>query len=853
MSLRNQRVKLLLTEDLSPHKIALLFLVVLYSTGLIHENHLKRVLLTLVKLLENEPLCNDKNEFIIVPQLSDLCVTLKQAILSESSTLSNADKLTAEEDAANLQKNLLQALWRINSVESLNTYITNTFSLLLKPLDVTVSESSPDLVVKKLISPRSFIGDFIQKIVTTFRLIHFDEEFLLYEALVDYRESSRNLFLSLGGVINNSPDTQSKPSPRKIRIEFSNENDEKKRHSKGTESDNILFNKLNDQLIESLDISIPTPSQTKSHLNVKLIPVPKHDMQALLDKQVSLLETYGTETPEFLREIMTIMASPDSNTCLIQNANFNNLPSFYYLRYLENLHASDYHGAFQSLHQYFDYMVSKCSKYFYHFALISRASLHQFFGEDEKALDAIEEAISVARENKDNSTLTYILSWLFNFIRNKPELWQSQNFYQNNNELHLLDFLIKKSQTVSLLLYAMSYHFETAHMMNRGGPMNKYLESLLKATYISINDEMPTFIKSSELAATVWNRIGNPHLSDVYVDLSFQCAKGIGKLGDELSIDIRKNYLLYLKGYTEKAFKNLELLKTKVQKDRSLFKSLQIRSLIMLVTIDLRKGRVKYAEKVMENLMSIEIQDIELKTELIYLNTEVQVALENYSKALSIISDSLSIIDSQQMKIQTNVHTIIKLNLLKCAIFNKAGSYSRAISLLVQQIQQGKKLGFITIIVEGMILLVSILNNMDSCEDAYKILDKYMPTILSVKNQEFIVLAYYEFARSCYKMVKMEQNEFNLSKKTLFNIFLKFLLLSITGCKRSVNVLVLRKCFELQDKMVAEAFTFSEEMSEQEPLENLREHTRNAINILNNRAIEEADYGFIVNHDTMMT
>ena len=54
-------------------------------------------------------------------------------------------------------------------------------------------------------------------------------------------------------------------------------------------------------------------------------------------------------------------------------------------------------------------MVSNNSKYFYHFALISRASLHQYFGEDNKAMDAIEEAISVARENKDNSTLTYII------------------------------------------------------------------------------------------------------------------------------------------------------------------------------------------------------------------------------------------------------------------------------------------------------------------------------------------------------------------------------------------------------------------------------------------------------------
>lgn len=843
MTSTSQGIKLLLTEDLSPHKIALLFLVVLYSTGLFPENRLKQVLLALIKLLENEPLCNDDNEFIIVPRLTDLCAGLRKAMISGQTP---KDKDEVEKDIIDLQRKLLQALWNINSVESLDTYMKNTFSLLLNPLAITVPETSHS-TVKKLISPRSFIGDFIQKIVTTFRLLHFDEEFLLYEALVEYRESSRELFLSLGGEINHHIKSNSKPSPRRSRLDFSHERG--KDLNEVSESDDILFSKLNDQLAESLDISIPTPSQAITELNVKLIPVPKHDMQALLDKQVNLLETYGTETPEFLRKIMSMMASPNSNTCMIQNANFNNLPSYYYLRYLENLHENDYHGAFQCLHQYFDYMVSKSSKYFYHFALISRASLHQYFGEDEKALDAIEEAISVARENKDNSTLTYILSWLFNFIRNKPDLWKSQNFYQNNNELHLLDFLIKKSQTVSLLLYAMSYNFETAHMMNSCAPMNKYLESLLKATYISINDELPTFIKSAEMASTVWTRIGNPHLSQIYANLALDCAQEIGKLGDELSIEIRKNYLTYLEGSTDDAYHNLEKLKVRAKKDRSLFKSVQIRSLIMLVKIDLKKGRLKYAERLMETLLSIDIQDMELKMELIYLNTEVQAALGNFSKALEIISNSLLELNNQQMRIQTNSHTIIRLNLLKCSIFNRAGAQSRAISLVIQQVQLGKKLGFTTITTEGMILLVSILNNMDAYEDAYDILNNYMPTILSVNNEEFICTAYYEFAKSCYKMVQKETNKHNIPKKTLFNIFLKYLLLSITSSKRSLNLVLLRKCFELEGKMGKECASFAGEMKELQSLDDFREHSKTGLVILNNRAIQEADYGFIINHE----
>lgn len=835
-----QRISLLLTEDLSPHKIALLVLVVLYLTGNVHPQQTQAVLSTLNRLLENEPLCDENNAFIVVPLLADLCRSLGTA----TAKLGALDRKSDDD----IQNRLLSAMWAISSVENLNSYITSTHSLLLAPMAVTVADSGPEST--KLISPRSFIGDFIQKVFTTFKLLHFDEESLLYDALVEYRESSRPLYEALEGAPSRLLHKSAPSKPRPSQFIFASDRERHcQKHPENVlqENDEALFASLNRQLEETLDISVPTGADSPTHKNVTLIPVPKHDLQALLEKQVTLLETYGTETPKMLRDIMAFMASPDSNISLIQKANFNSLPAYFYLQYLENLHSSDYHGAFQSLHQYFDYVVSRNSKYFYHFALISRATLHQYFGEDEKALDAIEEAISVARENKDNSTLTYILSWLFNFIRNKPELWKSQNFYQNNNELHLLDFLIKKSQTVSLLLYAMSCHFETVHLMNSGGPMNKYLESLLKATYISINDNLASFIKSAEMCATVWNRIGYPHLSELYAGLAFDYSKKTGNAGDELSVEIRRNYFLYLKGHTEQAYKNLEKQRPKTLKDLSLYKSLQVRSLIILVNIDLRKGRYKYAERVMEALMNTEVQEMELKTELVYLNAEVQMALKNFSKALAYICSNLTYLESQHMKIQSNVHTILRLNLLKGRIFNITGAHSRALSLVIQQIQQGKQLGFSTIVVEGLVLLVSLLNNMDSSEDAFEILRGNMAAILRVGQQESTSQGYFEFAKSCYKLVSQAKNRLGMSQRDLFNDFLKFLNLSITGFKKSLNLVMLKECFKLEELMAdAYAASFNDEMRDSQPVDEFLEHSRAGLEILQKRAVEEADYGFVL-------
>ena len=278
---------------------------------------------------------------------------------------------------------------------------------------ITVNSSSPEAT--KIVSSKSLFGSFVLKICTAFATLKFDESQLLFQAFSEFRESTRQIYINQGGIISDSI----------------------------SDPDFELFNHLNNNLKEIGVINTTS----------KIIPVPRYDLQQLLDYQITLLESYGTPTPQYLKDIMLLMTSPNSNVGRIQNINFNNLPSYHYLRYLECLQESDYNGAFDALHQYFDYMVSNNSKYFYHFALISRAALHQYFGEDDKAIDAIEEAICVARENKDNSTLTYILSWLFNFMKNKPELWNRQTFTTIITKHKFLTFLLKIQTSITTALF----------------------------------------------------------------------------------------------------------------------------------------------------------------------------------------------------------------------------------------------------------------------------------------------------------------------------------------------------------------------------------------------------------------
>lgn len=776
--MKQDKLKLLVTEDLSPHKISLLGLIYLYSTNSIPLDIVQSTLLLLVKLINNDILYNEAGDVVVIPSLADLCYNIQKYLGPSNKVL----------------KLMLELLWSIDSIEKLDDYLDKFFALLVSPNDIFTNKMNP----MKQLSSRSFLGSFVYKVVTSYRLLKFHESFVLYESFIEYREESREQFRRSGGVIHSEL--------------------EQPGGGKSQAQDDELYDQLNLQLQSTIGINIPTSSQSIIEKREQLLPVPKQDLQELLDNQINLLEKHGTPTPKLLKDIMQLMTSPNSNICRIQNIALNNLPSYYYIKYLECLQKSNYNGAFEALHQYFDYMVSNNSKYFYHFALVSCASLHQCFGEDDKAMDAIEEAISVARENKDNSTLTYILSWLFNFMKNKPELWNRQKFYNSSNNSHLLDFLISKSRLVSLLLYSMSYNFQTLQIMNNGGGLNQYLTSLLKAIYVSVNDVKPTFVKSAEVAASVWTRIGNPILSGIYNDVALEMTE---KTTDLISLQIRQNFQAFLQGDTERAYLNLEKLKLEViDRDHSLYNSLQTRSLMMLIKLNLLKGRFRISQQIIEILLDNEIRDIELKHEFILLQIETNICLENYNVALKLISKTIESCDCMFLS--------IRLNLFKCMVFNISGNHSRCVSLTIQQIQLAHKSGFLTLVIEGLIILAGTFNALGQYQDCIDIFKQIMPRVLAVGHREYIARGYFELSTAWFGKYKQDHNENCLGK------VLKFLNLCIVGYKLSSNLIMLHKSFE-----------FELEVAKYRNDESLVEHANSSLAAINEKLAQEGGYGFV--------
>lgn len=822
--------KIIVSEELSPYNIALVLLIRIYISNLLPVK--KGILYFLVQHLEGKPLQHN-TELLAAPDLSNLCDAILQ-LNSSRYSCQEAKRLRNSRESAVFM--LLDLAWSIDTGEEMYRQISDVYALLLDPTSITCDGSVNA-------SPRSVVGRFVQKLVVTARLLHFDETILLFQTFCLFRESSLQLYESLkkqGHQKYHQITTKAValgPSIGRYHDIKSSYDTKEKEAEKEKDAD--LFRMLEQQL----DFCQSSYSNQKQ--DIIITPITKAYLEALIDSQIQLLEKYGTLTPPELRSIMEQIATPHFGFSSVHNTRSTPYPSYHYFRYLTNLHEGNYLGAFDSLHQYFDYMVSQGSKYFYHFALIARASLHQCFGEDQKALDSIEEAISVARENRDNSTLTYILSWLFDFMKEKPDLWVNQTSFQNNNELQLLEFLTKKSPSVSLLLAAVSFCFNTENLMAKGESSTKIYESLFKALYVSVNDVPTSFVKCCDLASLVWDRLGAPYLSDLYVDIGLSHSSEFVLRRDSLNLKMRKQLALFKREDPDKAINELKSILKDYIANITQHKKLQKLLLVLQIESNLKSGRVPLAWESLEHLINSGDFDEEARLSIIRLRTNFIAANNDISGAINLVSREISRRNISSSRL--DLFHSVSLNLLRTSLLIRSGATSRAFSLLVQQMKFAKWTGSGVALMEASIQMVSYLNEILSPKEAFQIGIKLAPAVIRTRDQHLVSSMYYELSRSCCAFLEDEYKQGPLSRKDLFTNFLKFLSLSIAGFKKSLDLIMLTECFRLEQRVAAAGLRYEDEMTSSLPFQNFKKHSKAGLEILKKRSCEACDLGYLNN------
>ncbi|CDR41051.1 CYFA0S06e00716g1_1 [Cyberlindnera fabianii] len=688
-----------LTPTLSPDKIVILALIAAYCAGILPKKTHRPLLATIVRYIEGPSIHDTEVASVTVPTFEEIIRRIREACIK-------SDSENGVQHADDIEIRVLHAIWTIQSLDSLHSFIIRSKSLLVTNLTqgrLLMADSTQNEIPRYLLTRSSFLGKFVSSCIDAFEALEFDKANLLWDSFTSFREPSRPLWnLRVG-----------EKTPM-----------------------NDLFGSTNPEddptLLKSLLHRLGHEAETHER-DTKLVS--QNDLSILVNYQMHIFESYGTPTNPNLKDILTRMSQSD----------YGKIPSTHYINYLECLRDADFEGSFNALHRYFDYMMSNRFNVYYHYALLSLASLYASFNCDGEAIRAIEESISVARENKDLTCLNFLLTWIYNFLKDRPSL--KHNFYVSNHQL--LQFLKSKAGETSGSLHSIAYQSDATQLMLDGGSLTSILESLTKAMYISVKGEskLLAFISYCGLASSFWLRAGNYDLSDVYTEIALDSSTFMSQ---KVEVMIRKAHLEFTKGDIESCFKILEDQKSLVAGDVRLTKTLVGHRLILQARQSLRMSRYNLAKAYLSKLEAQEHVGIDLSSELALLCVELELKLGNVSKAFQMVSEKLNEFASHD----SNKLWFSAFNVLKCQIIAQGSSPARGLSMCVQCLNSAANSGFINSVLHAIIQLVTILLKLGELIDANELISEALPQFEQAGDCELKSLAYQQFADVQIKLFK---------------------------------------------------------------------------------------------------
>jgi anaphase-promoting complex subunit 5 len=620
-----------------------------------------------------------------------------------------------------------------------------------------IEQSNAIEIPNYMLTRNSFLGKFVVRCIVTFEILEFDKAVLLWESFVSFRATTEEQWMS-------------KVKPR----------------------DDIFGSKTVDDdpsVIANILRDFKEEEELQGAGGEEIILLSQDDISKLIDYQVHILETYGTPSLPQFKTILSKMTQSESGK----------LPSTHYIRYLECLRDADYEGSFNALHRYFDYMMSSRQTVFYHYALLSLATLHAAFNCDGEAIRAIEESISVARENKDTECLNFLLTWLFNFLKDRPNL--KHEFFVSNDQL--LQFLKSKAANpekgTSNGIHSTAYQSDATQLMLEGEPIPIILESLTKAMYISLNgggtSNLTSFISYCELHSAFWHRSGQRDLAEIYNTIALGSSTSIGQ---RVSVMIRDATLQFLSGDIESSFETLRKQKSLIGGDLSLKKHLLSHEVLLNAEHSIRSSRYRCAEIHLSKLKSQEDQygNLDIQGQLYYLLAYLEFQIGNFDKSSEIISN---VLDSEFAQISKNKYWFIKFTLLNCELMI-AGNQSSSIRVLSQVIQcfkVARNSGFELLVLESILKLIDILLYLKQYDDCLGLIDEFLPKFIRSPSLELKSRAFKTYANVLIlKFSDNQDQDIDYITKIIKNLEI-----AVDGFKKISNFKEIKLCLILQQKI----------------------------------------------------
>ncbi|CCF55827.1 hypothetical protein KAFR_0A03920 [Kazachstania africana CBS 2517] len=605
--------------SLTPHHISVIVLIYLYclrNTDVTLEIFLKLISPT-IEPLDFNPIINNRSnhdnleEPPLLPTLEDI---VRYLLLKDEKTLA---------------LKLMKALQTIESIDIVSDLLTELKQHCI--VDTYKRQKEIQVAKGKIFTKTSFIGRYITSCIARKSIGNLDD-----------RESLR---FSFANYLDTFEKTQLYEDLSEALMMFNFEFDIAVEKDGGNDMVQFLKHATKD-----------LPHESRSNLMLSA-----EHLRNLLNWQMFRISTNQGED-------LAIMEIVDSVSLQL----LTRLPSIHMLKYLRYLQTNSYQDALDSLHNYFDYMVTRGNSQYFHMSLLCLATFHTHFNDSVAAIKTFDEATKVARENKDTESLNLILVWLINFIEEHPEY--SAKFQLQVDQI--IKFLRSSNETVNISVFENAYRYESLISLRENHDTIQLLESSFKYLIIALQQPRSKESLRSMMSYyhNLWNTLGYTTLSEVY---SAQYTL------DEVDLEI--------------STVNEELEKGETRSVRTLLEKLSLPNL-------------KYNQ-----IMGIKLLEVKY---LIFLK-EFNNAM---GKLLKIADNSVAVNSDYRWKFEFDKE--------KCRIFLSTNQGQRCLPLLQDMIRQSKSNKHPLQCVECMLLLSEVLVQVHKREEAKMLLEENLAAAL---------------------------------------------------------------------------------------------------------------------------
>ncbi|SCU95414.1 LAME_0F12068g1_1 [Lachancea meyersii CBS 8951] len=459
-----------ITDTLTPHDVALLVLVTLFCANTEHIGHQ-----TLLKLIPspNGPVraLAPFNRLESVIEAAEVVPPL----------LGDLVQLLEDHGCAPAALRMVTTLERVATVGAVDKLISTLHTHCIRDNYRAVAAARAGRVLDRQLTRSSLLGRYVCQCVSKHKLQDFEDSEKLWRNLQRYLQQFKRECAEWKGFHCQRPPLD--PLMRFI-----------------LESDADLQGL---QELRNAGLSDRYSDLTSDDRDVRMMISHDH-LQALLAHETHLMLYNNSPLQKRTRMLIDCMSLEDT-------ARF---PVVYVLKGLEDLRQNRYDTFLSLLYRYFDYMLGQNTEPNFYLSLLSLASFHAHFHNSDAAVKTFEEAIAVARENKDTHTLNLILMWVFEFMCKYPNL--APKFHVSTAQI--LQYLKTCPQDHSSYVFEMGYRYDTLWTMQNTGDVVQILESTFKSSLLALQRVNGTRMMAAH-NSKIWEYLGSKALQEVYEDV----------------------------------------------------------------------------------------------------------------------------------------------------------------------------------------------------------------------------------------------------------------------------------------------------------------------------------------------